>query len=398
LLRVAFLTGVIGVLLATFGVIAAQTPIPPAPGGRTAAPTISTRTPTRRPPPSVTPAVTLPGFPSRPIQFGDSITGVITIPNASDRYSFFAPFGTLITIGMFSTVEGSSFAPAFDVYAPNGAIIFNAKGGKDALVSAGKATSSGVYVIYARAATPNGIGGYRLSLGEGAVLRELDGETLKLDTPVKGQITARGDRQRWTIQVRAGVAFQVIAQPLDRSPLDPVIEVIAPSGERVALAHDTSNANSAVTAPITVNVAGVYQIFVTGYLNESAGTYDLITQTVRRTPTPVVVIARANIPPIKLSLEGSVEQGATYSAIFNGISGQTVSVTVQGKNGFDPVVEVYGPSGRRAAVADDTPIANDMIPDSTLTVVLNDGDGVYSVRVSGYALLPGAFLLTIETP
>ncbi len=328
-------------------------------------------------------------LPSKTISIGESVNGFITLPGVSDRYSFFGKYDETITIGVF-TQPGQDFTPALTMYAPDGSVLVEQTSPGQVLASSVKLPNSGAYILVLRAGKQNAIGGYTLSLGSGTQLRELEGELLKFNRPARGTLLRAGDRQVWTFEARAGMVFSILAQPSGTSKVDPVITVIAPSGEKIMEAHDLSSLNSARTPSITVSVGGVYQIQVTDYTNSAIGDYDLIIQPVI-IPTAVAVAA---YDPISIQTQGQVVQGSRYTNFFNGVQGQIVTISVRGQSGFDPILELVGPSGRRVALADDDPGSIDV----TLRVTLDDGNGVYTIKIFGYALLAGDFTLIVQSP
>lgn len=360
----------------------------PTPPFETALPPTPLPTTTPRPTPLPAPV----GRAGTPIQLGETVSNALTLPGAVERYAFFGKFDDVITLGVFAQA-GAGFIPSVQLFAPDGSLIVDSSAPQDLLISAIKLPSSGLYILAIRAGRPNGIGNFTLSLGSGGQLRELEGEVLHPNKPYRGTLLRPGDRQVWTFETRAGGSFRVLAQPAGVSAVDPVITVIAPSGQTVAVAHDLSPANSALTGVIVVSVGGVYQVMITDFTNKGAGDYDLILQPISATPSPAV---RVTFAPLDIQLQSSVGQGARYTTFFTGAQGQSVLITVKATDSktFDPLVELYGPSGRRVAAADDDPGGTD----ASVRVTLDDGNGVYMVKVGGYALLPGEFTLTIRSP
>jgi hypothetical protein len=183
-------------------------------------------------------------------------------------------------------------------------------------------------------------------------------------------------------------------QPAGESVLDPVIEVVSPAGEQIAVAHDPGPAHSAATVLISIPVAGVYRVRISAYANQSVGNYELSLEAALSTIVPV---SRVTAVAIDVRFEITLAPGAQHTYAFRGAQGQTVDIEALAKpgSGFDPLIELIGPSGRRAAAADDSSPTD---ADARLTVVLDDGDGIYTVRISGYALMGGPFTLTIHSP
>lgn len=342
---------------------------------------------------ATSPATTQPVSMGNQLHVGESINSTLTDADVPDHYAVFGAYGDLISVGLFPA-QDSKLLPALEMYAPDGSLAASAEGTTGALISAFRLPSTGAYIIYAKTTQPKALGAYTLSVGSGWILRDLDGNPLRLGSPYSGALLRLGDRQVWRLDLRAGAAFSVAVQPSANSPLDPVIEVLTPNGDQLAVAHDLSNANSAATGLLSAPTTGTYLVRISGYINKSIGAYDLIVRAPSATPTPVLNITAE---PLDQKIEASVGQGSQYSQVFRGIPGQTVTIEIHAKQPgqFDPILEVYGPSGRRIAEADDISPDNS---DARLNVMLDDGVGVYTVRVSGYALLPGEFTLIMHSP
>jgi hypothetical protein len=96
------------------------------------------------------------------------------------------------------------------------------------------------------------------------------------------------------------------------------------------------------------------------------------------------------------SIDAEVDEGQRYTYTFKGVPGEIVLIQARERatGGFDPIIELYGPSGRRLALVDDT---NPDSTDAILQISLDDGVGSYTVQVYGYAMTPGAFTLTVKS-
>jgi len=345
--------------------------------------------------PSATPLPKPSGFPARAITLPDEKSGAITLPGSTDRYIFYAEFNQIVSIGVFTSDAG--FGPTLDLAAPDATVLATATGADSALIAGAQLPVSGAYIVTVRPAKTGQVGRYALRVSKGATLRDLDGDALRVGAVVRGQIEQIGDRQTWSFDARGGTNFWVLARPARGSSLDPVIEIVNPTGETIASAHDLSKTNSAGTPPIPVRVSGRYLVRVTSYQNAARGGYELTVYLANQTPPTA---SRGTPPPIQVTAEVQLRAGERYTAFFKGVSGQAVTIRIASKPedtpglGFDPILEVFGPSGRRAAYADDSADS----PDPLLKFALNDGDGVYTVKVSSFALQSGAFTLTINSP
>lgn len=339
------------------------------------------------------PATAAPVSSGATITTGMTVSGNLLDATIPDRFSLIGTYGDLLTVGLFPT-HGQARAPGLTLYAPDGSIAATTSGDQDraTLLSGVTLPSSGAYILYIQAADSTALGPYTLSVGSGWILRDFDGGLLRLDSPTNGVLARAGDRQRWTVRLAAGTQFTVSAQPTI-SVLDPVLEVLTPSGGRLAVAHDFSPAHSPTTVALAADSAGLYTILVSAYVNGSAGAYRLTISAQPPTPTPFLTAE-----PINQSLYARVNTGGQYNYAFQGVPGQAVSIEVHSQpvGTFDPLLELYGPSGRRVAINDDLSAGN---ADAALEgVILNDGVGLYSVHVTGYALAAGTFVLVIHSP
>ncbi len=327
------------------------------------------------------------------IQPGQIVTSVLSDLNTPDRFVVFGAYGDLISIGAFPAHEQTR-APSLEIDGPDGSIVGQSDGLTDgvpaALVSALQLPSTGAYIIYVSAADSQALGDYTLIVGSDWTLRDVNGGTLRLDTPAVGKLDRPADRQLWTVRLSAGIQFTLGAQPAGSGLLDPVIEVLSPLGDRLAVAHDASVGHYAQTATLTAPTTGDYLIRVSAYTNQSIGAYDLVARTVTL-PSP---IAAATAQTIALKVDGQVAAGAQFTQPFQGAPGQVFLIEVRSNppGAFDAVLELIGPSGRRIALNDDRSPQN---VDPLLRVALNDGAGTYLIRVSGYALTGGSFTLIV---
>ncbi len=327
--------------------------------------------------------------PGDPLHIGDSVSGKLTDLDTPDRYVVFGAYGDLMSLGVFPQTAGNH-SPTLEIDAPDGSVAASADGSTNALVSAFRLPSTGAYEVYVKAAQPDQLVAYTLTVGAGWILRDLDAGTLSLNTVVTGSLPRYADRQVWKLDIPANTPFTVLAQPSGSSLLDPVLEIVAPNGDQLAVAHDASPAHSALTQTVTATDAGTYLIRVSAFTNTTTGGYELIARNLPGTPTPVVTTQA-----IDQRIDGHVAHGAQFSSTFQGVPGQTVSIAVHARppGSFDPLLEVYGPSGRRVAIDDDLGAGN---TDAGLSVTLDDGIGTYTIRVSGYALMAGDFTLIVH--
>src|SRR5262249_8823167 len=136
--------------------------------------------------------------------------------------------------------------------------------------------------------------------------------------------------------------------------------------------------------------SGRYTIRISGAPGKNIGTYVVFAHLVRVLPTATFSVA------LDQTINGEVQQDDRYNYTFKAVPGMVVLIEVRSrvKDKFDPVIEFYGQSGWRLAMADDIS-ADDM--DAVLQISLDDGIGAYTVQVHGYAMTPGTFTLHVKT-
>lgn len=329
------------------------------------------------------------------LHVGDTVTASLADPDTPDRFVVFGAYGDILSVGIFPAA-GQPEAPHVEIDAPDGSIAAQSDGMTDgvpgALVSALTLPSTGAYIIYVQAADKQALGVYTLSIGGDWILRDLNGGSFQMETPAVGALPRPADRQNWLLRVTANTQFTITAQPSGSGSLDPVIEVLSPLGDRLAVAHDFSTIHLAQTDPILAPTTGVYQVRISAYANQSIGAYDLVARELAAPPTPYLTPQAIN-----QQLDAHVDVGSQFTYVIQGVPGQTISIQVNSRpaGAFDPVLEVYGPSGRRVAINDDVSRHN---ADSALQITLDDGAGTYLIRVTGYALMAGNFTLIIHSP
>ncbi|HVO41823.1 MAG TPA: hypothetical protein VMT34_04335, partial [Aggregatilineales bacterium] len=212
------------------------------------------------------------------IHVGETLRGKIGSPEQIDRYIFFSPAQTIVTIGMFPVAVG--LIPAFEMYAPDGSRVAAVAGTASlpqAVYSGYILPQTGAYIIYPHSA--GGTGNYDLTIGANWTLREIGGGELTPNIIHNGNILRVGDRETWTITLQTNSVITVEAVP-NNSQEDPVIEIIDPNGFRIATGHDFSLANHARVENLRVPSQGVYKIRITSYANHTIGGYTVVVRLV----------------------------------------------------------------------------------------------------------------------
>jgi hypothetical protein len=360
----------------------------------TPTPTLTPFRPTLAPTltPSITPTVLVTAQNGARLELGKTVRGEITGPEQVDRFTVFAPANAVISLGMFPT-EGSLLVPAFEVYAPNGDKIAEALANQpgarpgEALVSGLSLPATGAYIIFAHAAPDTPTGAYTLTAGSDWTLREVGGGEGHPDTTYPGALFRGGDRETWVYNLPANATISADVSP-EQGDFNPVLEIVGPDGAQLAATRGGSGGAAQVSSLFTPK-AGAYLVRITAFRNESVGSYRLTLRLISVEPT-------ATFAPVDATLGVSVQQGESYTYTFQAVPGDLLLVEAHATTpgAFDPVIELYGPSGRRLARADDLSADN---ADAALQLALNDGIGVYQIKAFGYALMPGTFTLRVKT-
>jgi hypothetical protein len=351
---------------------ATATPIPP-PEGPTLAPTIT---------PTVVEAVQS----GAQIRVGQTVEGEIHDAQQVDRIAVFGAAGTLISVGMFPA-EDSKLIPSFIMYAPNGEQAGLASGAPAAILSAYLLPSTGAYILYVRGYRGESTGAYTLTVREGLTLRDIGGGPIMPDVSVQGGLLRSGDREIWSIELPANAT---IAVDTAQSQFDPLVEIVGPDGKLLASAQPNNATHVTRIAGVTTMLQGRHEIRVSAARPGSTGPYAVTAHILMILPTATFSLV------LDESIDAEVDEGQRYTYTFKGVPGEVVLIQARERaaGGFDPIIELYGPSGRRLALVDDN---NPDSTDAILQISLDDGVGLYTVQVYGYAMTPGAFTLTVKS-
>ncbi len=354
----------------------------------TATPTPALMLPTEgpSPTPTITPTVVEAVQSGAQIRIGQTVESEIRDGEQVDRIAVFGPAGAMISVGMFAA-EDSKLVPSFIMYAPNGDQVGLASGANGAILSGYTLPSTGAYIIYARGYRGETTGAYTLTVSDGLTLRDLGGNAITPDVAVQGALLRTGDREIWTIDLPANAT---IALETSQSKFDPLVEVVGPDGKVLATAQGGGVLHTARIPALTTILRGRHLIRVSAARLGSVGGYALLMRVVKVMPTATFSLA------LDETIDAEVDEGQRYSYTFKGVPGMVVLIQAAERavGGFDPVIELYGPSGRRLAMVDDT---NADSTAAVLQISLDDGVGSYTVQVYGYAMMPGAFTLKIKS-
>lgn len=355
-----------------------------------------------------------PQSPALQLVVGDSYDGVMTQPNEEVRFAFLGYADEYITFGMNAPAE-SGVDPSIELRAPDGTIIAQSDdyyGTRNALVIHFQLPTTGVYELIGRNDSPTGTGEYQVAVGADFVLRDVfRGEALH-NQPIIATIETLGVRDVWYIELEAGESISVSVEDWGELLIDPMVELVGPTGETLGFDDDGGGDKNAFLTGISAPVAGQYRIHVAAYDHGTAGTYRLLWRVDSRLPTPTAVLPTPTVtnespdaatPDIPAVQVGDLEtpRGSEYTTVVDGgyverrvelVEGQQLDIYVEGYWGFDAVLDVYTPSGYLLDRVDDVGFQASYDINPRLTVVA-DEDGIYKLRIYGFENSGGDFSL-----
>jgi len=364
------------VLALASGVLPTLTPLPASP-----VPASSRST---TPAPTEIPAATS-GAVVRP---GDTLQGDIADRQQVDRFAIVGRANEQISIGVWPTA-GSALVPSFILYGPDGSVVASSAAATGVTVSGYTLPATGAYILYLHGNQNLSTGAYSLSVGDGLTLRDVQGGTLSPETPIQGNLPRSGDQQSWTLTLPANATISVEADP-GGDGIQPLLEVNGPDGRPLERSVTDPTTHAARIASLLTPQAGQYTVKVNGVPGKDIGSYTLALHVLNIAPTD------ASSSTVNQTIQGKVAQDERYTFTFKGIPGEVIRIDCRARvsGAFDPVVELYGPSGHRLAINDD---ANTGSTDSLLQTSLDDGSGPYTIQVHGYAMTPGEFTLVVKS-
>ncbi len=319
--------------------------------------------------------------------------GNLTRPGLFNRFPFEGEAGEIVSIGVRPAV-GSTFLPKIEVVNPLGEIIATATAADsnadgDALLTGLRIDITGSYSIFVTAQDGESTGEYIISYGRGTTYEDvIRGEPIA-GRVNNGAVVRRGLRDVWEVVLREGDVISAQARALTGSGLDPVLTLVAPDGELLAIDDNGGGNGAALIAATRVAQNGVYRLEVTAAGSATAGQYTLMWDYVAHGPTPTAIPARVLI----MSVDDVVPAEQAYGFYpFQGHAGERVliSVAAQDATELDPVAALLNPDGEVIAEGDDDDALN-----ARFEAELPE-DGTYVVRVNGYGTTTGAFVLSVE--
>ncbi len=302
-------------------------------------------------------------------------------PASVDIYPFYATMGEVVTVSV-SPALGVNFVPQLEIVDPDGSVIATADGSTAAdasgtvLITPIRATLEGVYQIFVTG-EGNSSGAYTISYGTGSTVREVARGEAAFDIENTGNIDRRGNRDVWTVELRAGDIINASVAPALASSLDPILELVPLDQPATVLAVDDNSGGDrgALLREVRIQESGVYLLRVKAAQAASLGTYNLLWRYINVAPTFTPAPARSPL----VTIQDDVPDGEYQFYPFYGQAGQRIQVQVTGSGDFDPVAALIGPGGETLVNVDD--YEGDLNP---FFIYELPAEGTYNIRVNGY--------------
>ncbi|MBN2555469.1 MAG: protein kinase [Anaerolineales bacterium] len=247
--------------------------------------------------------------------------------------------------------------------------------GRNSLLQAGLA-QSGAYTIIARGCSYH-LGSYELSLGSSG--GSSPSNTLFIGSAVRDDVTnSSGDS--WPLNVNAG---DIVAITMDEvGDLDTYLELLDPHGNLLANNDDGgSGRNSRLLA--VIRQTGTYTVIARGY-NGGEGEYILAVENASNALEGT--LSRGQ--PVLRTLTGAEPE---HVWLYEGHAGESISISMEGVDGIDAFLEMYGPGGERIGRNDDGGEGFNAL----LEVELNQS-GIYAIIARDLGGRAGSYELMIQ--
>jgi hypothetical protein len=344
--------------------------------------------------PQPTPTTIPTGTPmARADRLGDHqpVTGRIARAGDFVRYPIAAVQGEVFTLSV-SPVTGSAVRPEVELYSPSGvlvqsATVFSSNANGSAIIPMFTAGESGTYVALVQA-EGNGTGDFVIAYGLGASSDSLARGSVSANVPVVGEVVKRAVRDVWSISLSEGDVITITVNP-QSATFDPVLELVAPDGARIAMDDNSGGGRTPLMSGIRAPQTGQYWLYVTGANAGSSGVYTLVWRYVIAAPTPTPSMASVMI--LSADTVAPPQQYVFYP--FQGQATQRLLIRARAQNTaeLDLVMALLDANGEVIAQADDN--GTDLNPLLEFTL---PADGTYTLRLNGYGESTGEFTLTVE--
>lgn len=214
---------------------------------------------------------------------------------------------------------------------------------------------------------------------------DIDAEPLELGRPVDRHLGSDDT----AIHPLRGIEGRVTITVDGHDDFDPLLRIVDADGDVLGENDDADGLDSRLALILTASEE--LQVQVREYSGDG-GDYTVLV--VRGDETVGITPIEGGRLAIRTPVAGNVgrDQAAAYD--FTG-EGREVVVTVQGLDGFDPVVRVLDGAGTELGRNDDSSDPDDGRYDSLLPIVV-PGATTVTVEVTGFNGAPGAYRLLVE--
>lgn len=299
--------------------------------------------------------------------------------------------GQSITIGGGAT-PGENTRLRFEVLAPDGRIVASADSDSsnadgDTLITPFIAPMDGLYQLFVVAHQGRN-GRFFVGYGSGSSWLDASAGEPPHSEPLNGTIARIGQRDVWTVSLKALDVISIAVSPVEGSELDPIVELAPANNPNAILAVDDNSGGerSALIAQVVIPEDGVYLIRIRASQANSTGAYNLIWRYLQAAPP---TSTGANFYPM-LARQDSIPPSQYQIYPFYGRAGQQIRVTVDELDGmFDPVAALISPQNLILIEVDDS--NNTLNPEFTYVLPT---DGTYHIRINGY-MTGGLFRLIV---
>lgn len=225
---------------------------------------------------------------------------------------------------------------------------------------------------------------------------------LDSNTPVILRLTGHGQPAEAVFEGEQGQIITLVAQAVDPTTVDLVLEIVIPSGERLAYNDSWLGEGTNLTPPIGFESLAVSDAVLSRLILPDSGTYTVRLNTFNGEGVGDATLTLM-IEPVGALILGEVYPLGLHRAEIGTVTlalsaGEKVSMTALAQRGrLDPWLELTNPAGEILAANDDhgTTDLSLNVFDSRLTFTA-ETDGIYTVRVREFLGRAGTIHLLAE--
>ncbi len=341
-----------------------------------------------------------------PLTNGVNHQGAIAL-GGLDLWTIAANAGDRVTVQIAELSGGAGFSPMIELFSPTGIRLGIASNTLAARLDI-QAGAAGTYTVLVSDANQTGAGTYQLRLAQTPVAFVVpsgdEGGAMVNGTNHQGAIDL-GDMDLWTFSATRGdrIVLQ-LGELTGASSFNPMIELFAPNGSRLAVDSNTLVARVDAQAETT----GTYTVMVSDSSPSGTGTYQLQLVRVAGGSFALSPGDEGGALVDGVNSDGAIPVGDLDPWTFTAAAGDRVTIQLMELTGgasFTPRFELFDPKGERKRNAAGTLGAtNETVIDlgGTYTVLVGDtnrtGTGTYRLLLTRSTVAPlSANILTNGT-